>query len=67
MPYIVRTDTDGKKEYFYTARSGKRDKSTKEAIARLRRLVNKNFKSNSVNIEISYTSKAATSLLTVNK
>lgn len=34
---------------------------------KLRRLVNKNFKSNSVSIEISYTSKAATSLLTVNK
>lgn len=39
----------------------------KQAAERLRRLVNKNFKSNSTNIEISYTSKAATSLLTVNK
>lgn len=44
MPYIVRTDKDGKKEYFYTARSGKKDKSTKEAVARLRRLVNANCK-----------------------
>lgn len=44
MPYIVRTDADGKKEYFYTARSGKKDKSTKEAVARLRRLANANCK-----------------------
>lgn len=44
MPYIVRTDADGKKEYFYTARSGKKDKSTKEAVARLRRLVNADCK-----------------------
>ena len=44
MPYIVRTDADGKKEYFYTARSGKRDKSTKEAVERLRRLVNADCK-----------------------
>lgn len=44
MPYIVRTDADGKKEYFYTARSGNKDKSTKEAVARLRRLVNANCK-----------------------
>ena len=44
MPYIVRTDADGKKEYSYTARSGKRDKSTKEAVERLRGLVNADCK-----------------------
>jgi hypothetical protein len=67
MPYIVRTDADGKKEYFYTARSGKRDKSTKEAVERLRRLVNTNFKENSIKLELSYKPKTETSLLTVNK
>lgn len=58
MPYVVRTDANEEKEYFYTSRGGNKNKDkNKEAVARLRRLMNTNFKDNSVNVELSYKTK----------
>lgn len=43
------------------------EEKRKQAAEKLRRLANVNFDNSSVNIEVGYTSKTATSLLTVNK
>lgn len=69
MPYIKRTTRIGETvevEHFYTAGKHNRTDTRKQATERLRRLANTNFESSN-NIEISYTSKTDTSLLTVNK
>lgn len=39
----------------------------KKAVEKLRRLLNTNFKDNSIKLELSYKPKTETSLLTVNK
>ena len=43
------------------------EEKRKQAAEKLRRLANVNFDNSSVNIEVGYTLKTATSLLTVNK
>lgn len=43
------------------------EKKRKQAADKLRRLVNTNFKENSIKLELSYKPKTETSLLTVNK
>lgn len=66
MPYIKRTTRIGETvevEHFYTAGKHNRAATRKQATERLRRLANTNFESGN-NIEISYTSKTDTSLLT---
>ena len=70
MAYIkrtTRTDETVEVEYFYTAGKHNSAATRKQAVERLRRLVNTNFKENSIKLELSYTPKTHTSLLTVNK
>lgn len=43
------------------------EKKRKQAADKLRRLVNTNFKENSIKLKLSYKPKTETSLLTVNK
>lgn len=45
----------------------KEEEKRKQAADKLRRLVNTNFKENSIKLELSYKPKTETSLLTVNK
>lgn len=65
----ARRDTRAqlKRLYINRKRGKKMTDENKQAVEKLRRLVNTNFKDNSIKLELSYKPKTETSLLTVNK
>ena len=61
---MTRTDL---RLYINRKRGKKMTDENKKAVEKLRRLLNTNFKDNSIKLELSYKPKTETSLLTVNK